>query len=331
MWVAVFTIDFHVADQPVEGVIQVKSIASDHVGEGGGVSILAVWTLWRREMVRFFRQRNRVIGAMATPLVFWLLLGFGLDRAFVVSPAPGGAAVSDTSGVIGEPGGPGAGETSILPGGCVLPEQNVGYLEYFYPGTVVLILLFTAIFSTISVIEDRREGFLQGVLVAPVSRLSIVLGKVFGGASIATIQGVTFLLIWPIVGTWPGVGAMIGSVAVMFILAVCLTGISLCLAWPMDSVAGFHAVMNLLLMPMWFLSGAVFPLSSAPIGMRALMWLNPLTYGQAAFATLLRGQDVGISAPLPLGVALAVLILLTSGVIFLAARIVVQPRKDGLV
>ena len=283
---------------------------------------LAACTLWRREMVRFFRQRNRVIGAMATPLVFWLLLGFGLDRAFVVPAQTSDVAVvSDGT------------ETAILPDGYVTPVSGVsgvGYLEYFYPGTVVLILLFTAIFSTISVIEDRREGFLQGVLVAPVGRLSIVLGKVLGGASIATVQGVLFLLLWPVVGVWPGATAMVGAVVVMFLLAGCLTALSLCLAWPMDSVAGFHAVMNLLLMPMWFLSGAVFPINTAPWGMQAIMWVNPLTYGQAAFAALLRGQGQAVGSPIPLWVAVLLLLVLTAGAIGLANRAVGKPRKDGL-
>lgn len=266
---------------------------------------LASLTLWRREMVRFFRQRNRVIGAFATPLVFWLLLGWGLNRSFTVTTTPGAQA--------------------ILPG----EPNGIGYLEYFYPGTVVLILLFTAIFSTISVIEDRREGFLQGVLVAPIPRLAVVMGKVFGGASIATIQGVFFLALWPLVGHWPGTASMLAAVGVMFVLAMGLTGLSLCFAWPMDSTAGFHAVMNLILMPMWFLSGAVFPVDSAPLAMRALMWANPLTYGQAAFAALLSGQSTSAVAAVPLGVAITVMALFTAVIILIAGRLVARPRKDG--
>ncbi len=286
-----------------------------------GADPLTVWTLWRREMVRFFRQRNRVIGAMATPLVFWLMLGFGLDRAFVV-PATSGVSAATGTTPLTEGAGP-----LILPGGGVSTGDSVGYLEYFYPGTVVLILLFTAIFSTISVIEDRREGFMQGVLVAPVSRLSIVLGKVLGGATIATVQGAVFLALWPVVGTWPGWAAMAGAVVVMFLLAVCLTALSFCLAWPMDSVAGFHAVMNLLLMPMWFLSGAVFPLSTAPLGMQVIMWANPLTYGQAAFSGLLRGQAASLSAPVSVAVAVVVLVGLTAVAVFLANKVV--DRRNG--
>ena len=116
---------------------------------------LATGTLWKREIVRFFRQPFRVIGAVATPLIFWALLGSGFNRSFVMAGT----------------------------------DNHVGYLEYFFPGTIILVLLFTAIFSTISVIEDRREGFLQAILVAPIPRLAIVLGKVLGGATIASLQG----------------------------------------------------------------------------------------------------------------------------------------------
>lgn len=263
--------------------------------------VLASWTLWRREMVRFFRQRNRVVGALATPLVFWLLLGSGLNRSFT------------------------------LPGA---PTDSVGYLEYFFPGTMVLVLLFTAIFSTISVIEDRREGFLQAVLVAPIPRLAIVLGKVLGGASIATIQGVIYLALWPLVGAWPGWGAMIGAIGVMFLLATGLTALGLLLAWPMDSTAGFHAVMNLLLMPMWFLCGAVFPIESAPLWMRTIMYFNPLTYGQSAFTATLIGHSGGASgwgqSPRGLGIDLALTAAFTLVAVLAAAWLVTRPRREGV-
>src|SRR5512147_1213291 len=126
--------------------------------------LLATYTLWLREIVRFYRDRSRVLGALASPLVFWFLIGSGLGRSFRGGPA------------------------QPLPG---------GYLEYFYPGTLALILLFTAIFSTISLIEDRQAGFLQGVLVAPVPRSAIVLGKILGGTTLAALQGGVFLLLAP--------------------------------------------------------------------------------------------------------------------------------------
>src|SRR6202007_1181156 len=122
--------------------------------------------LWRREIVRFVRQRSRVSGALAQPLVFWLLLGGGLNASFRPAATPAG----------------------------------MSYVTYFYPGMIALVLLFTAIFATISTVEDRREGFLQGVLVAPVTRSQIVLGQALGGTTLAVVQGMIFLALAPLAG-----------------------------------------------------------------------------------------------------------------------------------
>ena len=206
-------------------------------------------SLCHREFVRFLRQRHRIIGALATPIVFWLLIGGGMNRSF--------RAAGD------------------LPGGA-------NYLEYFFPGTVLMILLFTAIFSTISVIEDRREGFLQGVLVAPVSRMQIVLGKVLGGTILAFGQALILLILAPLIGVRLSVGSVALACFTMLVLAFALTALGLCIAWRMNSTQGFHAIMNLFLMPMWFLSGALFPASGAWRGLQWVMMLNPLTYGLAA-------------------------------------------------
>ncbi len=251
-------------------------------------------------MVRFFRQRNRVIGALATPLVFWLLLGAGLNNIFRA------AGVGTASEGVG--------------------ATPAGYLEYFYPGTILLMVLFTAIFSTISVIEDRREGFLQGILVSPAPRAAIVLGKVLGGASIAAIQGVLMLMLWPLLGPMPGAPGLAAAVGVMFVVGMGLTALGLCIAWPMDSTAGYHAVMNLLLMPMWFLSGAVFPISEAPPWLRAVCWINPLSYGQAAFSHAMTGGRIATGAPVGPWIALAVTVGFTALMLVAAVRLVERRR-----
>jgi ABC-2 type transport system permease protein len=275
----------------------VSDLAAGASPVSGGL-VLPALSLWQREMVRFFRQRNRVISAIATPLMFWLVLGLGLDKSFT------------------------AGQSSAAGG-------SVGYLAYFFPGTVILVLLFTAIFSTISVIEDRREGFMQGVLVSPISRLAIVMGKVLGGASIATLQGILFLAIWPMVGHMPSAAGVLLAIAAMFITAIGLTALGLCIAWPMDSTAAFHAVMNLFLMPMWFLCGAVFPVSKVPLPMQILMMANPLTYGNTALSIALMGDKSAVGAPLGLGSALLVAGLSSALMVLLAMWMVSRPRKDG--
>ena len=208
-------------------------------------------SLCKRELVRFLRQRHRIIGALATPIVFWLLIGAGMGRSFQ-SPGTGGAA--------GTPG---------------------GYMAYFFPGTVVMILLFTAIFSTISIIEDRREGFLQSVLVAPISPMVIVLGKVLGGTVLALGQGLLFLALSPFIGFHFTAVSVVLAIGIMLIMSFALTALGFCIAWRMSSTQGFHAIMNLFLMPMWFLSGALFPAEGAWVGLRWAIWCNPLSYGLA--------------------------------------------------
>jgi ABC-2 type transport system permease protein len=248
--------------------------------------MLATYTLWLRDILRFHRQRGRLAGALGTPLVFWALLGSGFGRSFSGGAQPGG-----------------------------------GYLEYFFPGTLALIVLFTAIFSAMSVIDDRQEGFLQGVLASPAPRASIVLGKVLGGATIATGQASLVLALAPFAGiplTWARVPL---AVLVIVLIAVGVTALGFVIAWRFDTTQGFHAVVNLLLMPLWILSGAVFPAAGAAAWLRVLMAVNPLSYGVSALQWAVLGHSAGPA----LGVSLAVAAgfaasLLAAGVATVARR-----------
>ena len=243
-------------------------------------------SLCHRELVRFLRQRHRIIGALATPLVFWLLIGAGMNRSFQ-SNTPGGG----------------------------------NYLHYFFPGTVLMILLFTAIFSTISVIEDRREGFLQGVLVAPVGRMSIVLGKVLGGTILAFGQGLVFLVLAPLIGIHLTVASFAIACAAMIVVSFGLTALGLCIAWPMNSTQGFHAIMNLFLMPMWFLSGALFPVQGAWKGLQIVMAVNPLTYGLAAIRRAIYWNESGNATMPSLAVSFGVSVVFSIVMFVVAAAI----------
>lgn len=197
-----------------------------------------VLTLAHRELVRFFRQRNRVFGALGQPIIFWLLFSEGL-------------------------------------------RSNQLDYAHFFPGTLVMILLFTAIFATISIIEDRNEGFLQSVLVSPAPRWAMVLGKVLGGAAIAMIQGLLFLALG---AATLGIVSPLVDVALAIVLmaaiAVALTALGFAIAWRMESTHGFHAIMSVFLLPMWLLSGAFFP-AGGDGWLAWVIWLNPLTYGVA--------------------------------------------------
>jgi len=214
--------------------------------------LLPAFTLWLREVVRFYRQRARVVGVIASPILFWVAIGSGFGTSF-------------RSGANG----------------------NQNYLEYFYPGALIMIVLFTSIFTMMSVIEDRKEGFLLSVLVAPVSRSAIVLGKVLGGTTLATIQGLIFLVFAPLVGVHIGLGSFALIVVTVFLVSFALTALGFAIAWPMDSTQAFHAIINLFLIPLWLLSGALFPLSGASVWLRVLMRINPLTYGVEALRQLL--------------------------------------------
>lgn len=228
-----------------------------------GSFFLSATVLWRREMLRFIRQRTRIVGAFGSPLIFWLLLGSGVGSSF----------------------SPGA------------QEHSMSYLEYFFPGTVVLILLFTSIFSTISIIEDRKEGFLQAVLVAPIPRSAFVFGKLLGGTSLALMQGVLFMLLAPFVGI--SVLAIPGTLIMLAIVAFSLTGLGYIIAWNMESTQGFHAIMNLFLIPMWLLCGAVFPASGAPGWLQSVIMINPLTYSLAAVRWSIYGIPAASTMGLP--------------------------------
>ena len=254
---------------------------------------LTAGTLWQREIVRFLRQRSRIIGAFGQPILFWLLLGRGF------------------------------GESLRLPG------QNAGnYLEYFYPGILAMIILFTAIFSTIAIIEDRKEHFLQAVLVAPVPRPAIVLGQALGGTTLALMQGVLLLAAAPLAGIPLTVQGALAAVAVMALLAFALTSLGLVLAWRLDSTQGFHAIMNMLLIPLWLLSGAVFPASGAHPLLGGLMAVNPVAYGVAALRRCLYLARPEVTADLP-GLGLSLLVTALFGLIAFLAAVRFAEKSGG--
>lgn len=236
--------------------------------------------LGQREVVRFVRQPSRLVGSVVPPLLAWLVIGSGFGRSVT------------------------AGEAAATAG---------GFLGYFFPGTVVLVVLFAAIFSTISVIEDRREGFLQGVLASPLPAWELVAGKVGGGTLLGMAQGLLLLAVLPFLGGGASAGGLGLAMGVLFLLAVALTGLGFAIAWSLDSTQGFHGIMNLFLIPMWLLSGAFFPLSGAPAWLRAVMAANPLTYGVAA---LRRGLTPAAAEGLP---SLALSAAVTAG--FAAATV----------
>jgi ABC-2 type transport system permease protein len=210
-----------------------------------------------------------------SPLVFWLVLGAGF-------------------------------------GTSMRTDASEDYLSYFFPGALIMIVLFTSIFTMMSVIEDRREGFLLSVMVAPIHRSSVVLGKVVGGTSLATIQGLVFLALAPLIGIRFGPEQFVSIVLIVFLVAFALTALGFAVAWSLDSAQAFHAIINLFLIPLWLLSGALFPMTGAHGWIRTLMQLNPLTYGVESLRAVLRGASLTSSPELvtSVGILMATCLLL---------------------
>lgn len=214
--------------------------------------LMGVYTIWLRDLLRFFRDRARIIGSIAQPSLYLFVLGTGL------------------SATLGS-------------------DQASGYIRFIYPGIIAMTLLFTSIFSSISIIWDREFGFLKEVLVAPVSRAAVAAGKSLGGASVATLQGTMMLLFAPLVGYKINLLFVIQLIPLMLLISFALTSMGVLVATRMKSMEGFQVIMNFILMPMFFLSGAMFPLKGLPTWLGYLTKLDPLTYGVDALRNLFAG------------------------------------------
>ena len=228
----------------------------------------AVLALWARELRTFLRDRARVAGAVAQPVGFWALLAFGFGPSF---RAPAGAAA------------------------------GLGYGTYLLPGTLALVAVFTAIFATIYVVEERKAGFLQAVLVAPVPRAAIALGVALGGATLALLQALPFGLALPFLGVPLRVGGAALALVHLALLGLAFTALGFALAWRVQTTRAYHGLMNALLLPLWALSGAVFPVEGLTPALAWAVRLNPVTYAVEG----LRGALLGASWA-PAGLALGV-------------------------
>jgi ABC-2 type transport system permease protein len=212
---------------------------------GAGSELYAAYAIWLRELVRFSSERTRIIGSFGQPLIYLIVMGTGLGATFRSSSVP----------------------------------QGFSYIAFMYPGILGMTILFTSLFSAISVIWDREFGFLKEILVAPVSRGSIVLGKVLGGATVATLQGMVLLILAPFVGLPLDIPQILGVILTMILVASALVSLGLAIASRMSSMEGFQVIMNFIVIPMWLLSGAFFPLRGLPAWMSVLTRIDPLTYG----------------------------------------------------
>jgi ABC-2 type transport system permease protein len=218
----------------------------------------AVYVLWVREMKRFWRAKSRVIGALAMPLFFLAFLGLGFRRMSI-------------PGLAGE----------------------VDYIRFLVPGIVGMSILFSSTFGGLSVLWDREFGFLKEIMVAPVSRVSIVLGRIAGGATTALIQAVLILGISHVMGfKIINVSSIFLAIVFMILIAITFLGLGLIFASKMRDMQGFSIVMNFVIFPLFFLSGALYPLENFPVWLRYISKLDPLTYGVDG----LRAALIGVSS-----------------------------------
>ncbi len=223
-----------------------------------------IYIMWIRQLKRYFRSRSRMIGSLGQPLIFLLAFGFGFGKIYSK-----------------------AGEGN--------------YLQFLAPGVVAMGILFTGVFSGIEIIWDRQFGFLKETLVAPVPRLHIMIGRTLGGATVAMVQGLVVFALSTLFGFRPSLASLPLAFVFMFLIAVLFTAFGTALASQIDDMQSFPLIMNFLVMPMFFLSGALFPLEGLPGGMALVTKLNPLSYGvdglrsalgQASFYGL--GMDLGV-------------------------------------
>jgi len=219
-------------------------------------SLRAIYIIWYREVLRYWRDKLRIVGSLARPFFFLVVFGGGLSQSM-------------------------GGTMRMLPGGMAAPSLD--FVKFLFPGIIGMTILFTSVMSGISIIWDREFGFLKEILVAPISRTTVALGKTLGGSTVAMIQGSLMLLFAPFIGIDLTPGLFLRLWPLMFITSAALTSMGVLIAARMRSMEGFQVIMNFLLMPMFFLSGAFFPLRQLPAWMDILVKLNPLTYAVDAF------------------------------------------------
>jgi ABC-2 type transport system permease protein len=246
-------------------------------------NLRTVAMIWRREMIRFWRNRTRLLTSFAQPLLYLFIFGAGLNRLVSRGATPVG----------------------------------VSFQKFLYPGVLAMVVLFSSIFSAISIVWDREFGFLREMLVAPVSRTSLVVGKALGGASTSALQAVVLLVLGPIIGVHLTVVKVLLLLPMLLLVAFAMTSIGVALAAGMASLESFQVVMQLVMMPMFFLSGAIYPVTGLPAWLSVLTRLDPLTYGVAPIRRLVLGDSVAGSIPIfgvHLGMAAQIAVITAIGV-----------------
>jgi ABC-2 type transport system permease protein len=270
-------------------------------------TLRAIYIIWYRDILRYWRDRWRLVASLAQPLLFLVVFGSGLSSSL------GGASAFGTKG-------------------------GLSYIQFMYPGIIGMAILFTAIFGAMSIVWDREFGFLKEVLVAPIDRYAVAIGKALGGTTQAMIQGLILLILAPFVGVTLTVPTVLAMIPLAAVLAFGLSAFGVALASTMKSLQGFQVVMNFLMMPMFFLSGALFPLNNLPGWMTVLTRLDPAAYGIDPLRRVVLSAS-GLPGPVidrlgltingnVLPIALEAGIMLAFGAVMLGIAVISFQRRD---
>ncbi len=253
------------------------------------LSYKAIYVIVLREFKRFFRQRGRMVTTIARPLIWLVIVGSGFVNLIDV-------------------------------------DTGANYIQFILPGIIGMTILFTSVFSTISVVWDREFGFLREMLVAPVSRVTIVFGKLISGTALSVFQGTILLAVAPVIGLNFGLSDFFLMFIFMTIVALAITSLGLFVASFLTSLEGFNVIMNFIVLPMFFLSGALYPVENLPAALQLLSYINPLCYGVDSFKHILLPGGGSLSAELPLYVDVIFILTFATVMTFLAA-LVFEKRK----
>lgn len=253
------------------------------------IEVNAVYVIVAREFKKFVREKGRLISTLIRPLIWLFLVGGGLSR--LISPG---------SGMI-----------------------TISYLQFIFPGILGMTILFSSIFSSISIIWDKEFGFMKEILVAPVSRLSIVIGKALSGTVVSMIQAAIILILFPVLGLKLGILQIIETLMVCLVLSFCISSLGIVIATFYESFESFSVIMNFIVMPMFFLSGAMYPVRVLPLMLKIATKINPLTYGIDGLKhTILKGPDI-----YDFPIMVDILYLLASSAIFIIVAGLLFERK----
>lgn len=248
----------------------------------------AIYVIVAREFIKFVRERGRLISTLARPLIWLFLVGGGMSR-------------------------------------MVAPDMGVPYMQFIFPGIIGMTILFSSIFSSISIIWDKEFGFMKEMLAAPVSRFSIVVGKALSGTAVSTIQAAMILLFFPLIGLKLGLMQIIFILCISMILAFCLSALGILIATFYENFESFSVIMNFIVMPMFFLSGAMYPVKLLPPVLGAFTKINPLTYGIDALKYMVLPEKRLLTQDFPLALDISVIVI--SAVVFVVIAAHVFERR----